>query len=113
MEHLTLSAGNSCALLVYGDRVQYLNPAPGALIFPGDGHTGFEEFASPDDALKRAKELQPTFRDWVIKGYKVWEEGHVYPAGAYVYHNDQMYRKLDDDDQSPPDAVAGGWSEVR
>jgi hypothetical protein len=38
-----------------------------------------------------------------------WKQGDIYDPGAVVGHQGQAYRKLDDGDNSPPDAVPGGW----
>jgi hypothetical protein len=43
----------------------------------------------------------------------VWSADHTYQPGDEVQHNGRLYRKDNDDDQSVPDDVAGGWSEIR
>lgn len=42
-----------------------------------------------------------------------WSADHTYQPGDEVQHNGTLYRKDNDDDQSVPDDVAGGWSEIR
>lgn len=42
-----------------------------------------------------------------------WSADHTYQPGDEVQHNGKLYRKDNDDDQTVPDEVAGGWSEVR
>ena len=41
-----------------------------------------------------------------------WTNSKTYTAGDVVVHQDKLYQKLDDGDNSPPDDVAGGWVEV-
>ena len=41
-----------------------------------------------------------------------WTKSKSYTAGTVVVHQDKLYQKLDDGDDSPPDDVAGGWVEV-
>ena len=41
-----------------------------------------------------------------------WTNSQSYTAGTVVVHQDKLYQKLDDGDNSPPDDVAGGWIEV-
>ena len=41
-----------------------------------------------------------------------WTNSKSYTAGDVVVHQDKLYQKLDDGDNSPPDDVAGGWVEV-
>ena len=38
-----------------------------------------------------------------------WKQGNIYDSGSIVEHRGEAYRKLDDGDNSPPDAVPGGW----
>ena len=38
-----------------------------------------------------------------------WKQGQQYTQGTVVTHNGVTYQKLDDSDQSEPDAVGGGW----
>lgn len=42
----------------------------------------------------------------------IWKPGVTYPPGAVVEHQGTVYIKDNDGDQSPPDAVPGGWSVV-
>jgi hypothetical protein len=37
-----------------------------------------------------------------------WVQG-TYSAGDLVSHNGEVYRKVNDADQSEPDAIPGGW----
>ena len=41
-----------------------------------------------------------------------YESGTTYAPGTVLLHNDKLYRKLDDGDNSSPDDVPGGWSEL-
>ena len=41
-----------------------------------------------------------------------WTNSKSYTAGTVVVHQDKLYQKLDDGDNSPPDSVPGGWVEV-
>ena len=41
-----------------------------------------------------------------------WTNSKTYTAGDVVVHQDKLYQKLDDGDNSPPDDVAGGWVEI-
>ena len=41
-----------------------------------------------------------------------WTKSQSYTAGTVVVHQNKLYQKLDDGDNSPPDDVAGGWVEV-
>ena len=41
-----------------------------------------------------------------------WTNSQTYTAGTVVVHQDKLYQKLDDGDDSPPDDIAGGWVEV-
>jgi hypothetical protein len=41
-----------------------------------------------------------------------WTNSKSYTAGTVVVHQDKLYQKLDDGDNSPPDDIAGGWVEV-
>ena len=41
-----------------------------------------------------------------------WTKSQSYTAGTVVVHQDKLYQKLDDGDDSPPDDIAGGWVEV-
>ena len=41
-----------------------------------------------------------------------WTNSKSYTAGDVVVHQDKLYQKLDDGDNSPPDDIAGGWVEV-
>ena len=41
-----------------------------------------------------------------------WTNSKTYTAGNVVVHQDKLYQKLDDGDNSPPDDVAGGWVEI-
>ena len=41
-----------------------------------------------------------------------WTNSQSYTAGTVVVHQDKLYQKLDDGDDSPPDDIAGGWVEV-
>ena len=41
-----------------------------------------------------------------------WTNSKTYTAGDVVVHQDKLYQKLDDGDNSPPDSVPGGWVEV-
>ena len=41
-----------------------------------------------------------------------WTNSKNYTAGTVVVHQDKLYQKLDDGDNSPPDSVPGGWVEV-
>ena len=41
-----------------------------------------------------------------------WTKSQSYTAGTVVVHQDKLYQKLNDGDNSPPDDVAGGWVEV-
>ena len=41
-----------------------------------------------------------------------WTKSKSYTAGTVVVHQDKLYQKLDDGDNSPPDSVPGGWVEV-
>ena len=41
-----------------------------------------------------------------------WTNSLRYAAGTVVIHQDKVYQKLDDGDNSPPDSVPGGWVEV-
>lgn len=38
-----------------------------------------------------------------------WQPNTTYHPGDVVIHNGVLYTKLDDGDNSAPDAVAGGW----
>jgi len=38
-----------------------------------------------------------------------WTSGKNYLTGSRVIHEGKVYEKLDDDDQSPPDDIGGGW----
>ena len=42
-----------------------------------------------------------------------WTAEVIYEPGEVVLHQGKMYAKLDDGDNTAPDAVAGGWQEVR
>jgi hypothetical protein len=42
---------------------------------------------------------------------EAWAPG-AYSHGDYVLHNGEVYVKVDDDDQSEPDNIAGGWELV-
>lgn len=39
-----------------------------------------------------------------------WQEGVTYYSGQVVVHKGEAYTKLDDNDQSEPDHIAGGWA---
>jgi hypothetical protein len=41
-----------------------------------------------------------------------WINSETYTPGDVVVHQDKLYQKLDDGDDSPPDDIAGGWVEV-
>ena len=41
-----------------------------------------------------------------------WTKSQIYTAGTVVVHQDKVYQKLDDGDNSPPDSVPGGWVEI-
>ena len=41
-----------------------------------------------------------------------WTSGKNYLTGSRVIHEGKVYEKLDDDDQSPPDDIGGGWLEI-
>ena len=41
-----------------------------------------------------------------------WTKSKSYTAGTVVVHQDKLYQKLDDGDDSPPDDIAGGWVEI-
>jgi hypothetical protein len=41
-----------------------------------------------------------------------WEAGVTYDPGTVVIHQGNRYLKLDDGDNSEPDAIAGGWEQV-
>jgi hypothetical protein len=41
-----------------------------------------------------------------------WKQGDSYDPGTVVLHQGKAYTKLDDGDNSPPDAVPGGWQEL-
>jgi len=43
---------------------------------------------------------------------ETYKPGTVYSPGTVLVHNDKFYRKLADGDNSPPDDVPGGWSEL-
>lgn len=38
-----------------------------------------------------------------------WQADHTYAPGDVVLHNGSAYHKLDDGDNTEPDAVGGGW----
>jgi hypothetical protein len=41
---------------------------------------------------------------------ETWNQTNApYQAGVMVLHNGEAYRKLDDDDQTEPDTIGGGW----
>lgn len=42
----------------------------------------------------------------------IWKAGEVYEPGTVVIHQGDRYLKLDDGDNSMPDAVAGGWEQL-
>lgn len=42
----------------------------------------------------------------------VWQEGVVYDPGTVVIHRGSRYLKLNDGDNTMPDAVPGGWEAV-
>ena len=41
-----------------------------------------------------------------------WQPGVDYQPGTVVTYQGNVYQKLDDDDQSPPDDIPGGWKLV-
>jgi hypothetical protein len=41
-----------------------------------------------------------------------WTKSKSYTAGTVVVHQDKLYRKLGDGDDSAPDSVPGGWAEI-
>jgi hypothetical protein len=43
---------------------------------------------------------------------ETWKHGKSYAPGTVVLHEGKVYRKDADGDDSPPDAVPGGWSEL-
>jgi len=44
---------------------------------------------------------------------ETWQPAHVYPPRTLVVHKGQVYRKLDDGDNTEPDNVPGGWELVQ
>jgi len=41
-----------------------------------------------------------------------WQAGVDYDPGTVVIHQGNRYLKLDDGDNSEPDAIAGGWEQI-
>lgn len=41
-----------------------------------------------------------------------WTKAKSYTAGTVVVHQDKLYQKLNDGDDSAPDSAPGGWIEV-
>jgi hypothetical protein len=41
-----------------------------------------------------------------------YDPQQTYAPGEFVLHNDKLYQKLDDGDNSAPDDVPGGWGEI-
>jgi hypothetical protein len=42
-----------------------------------------------------------------------YQPGNRYTEGTIVIHDNKVYKKDADDDNSPPDSVAGGWTEIK
>ena len=49
---------------------------------------------------------------YVLPYIAEWQSGIVYDPGTVVTHRGSRYLKLDDGDNSMPDAVPGGWVAV-
>jgi hypothetical protein len=41
-----------------------------------------------------------------------YQPGNRYTEGTIVIYDGKVYQKDTDDDNSPPDSVAGGWTEI-
>jgi hypothetical protein len=41
-----------------------------------------------------------------------YQPGNRYTEGTIVIHDNKVYKKDADEDNSPPDSVAGGWTEI-
>lgn len=67
MDSFTITPPNTCALVFNGDTVTYVY-APGKEVSPGAGVTGYELFETPDQALARAKEIDPDYNSNIILG---------------------------------------------
>lgn len=48
----------------------------------------------------------------LLKTTPQWDAGTTYQPGDVVQHQGKLYRKVDDGDNSEPDAVPGGWTEA-
>ena len=42
-----------------------------------------------------------------------WNSNTHYDANEVVEHNGKVYQKLDDNDQTEPDSIGGGWVELQ
>lgn len=42
----------------------------------------------------------------------VWKSDTTYNPGTVVIHQGSRYLKLDDNDNSEPDSIAGGWEQI-
>lgn len=43
---------------------------------------------------------------------QTWNDKTIYSPGTVVVHNDKLYQKLYDGDDSAPDSVTSGWKQV-
>jgi hypothetical protein len=68
MEALHISLPNTCALVIKGTNIAYVECTPEQNIFPPDGYTSFEQFVDPGDALARAREIDPEYSANTVLG---------------------------------------------
>ena len=43
---------------------------------------------------------------------QTWNDKTIYSPGTVVVHQDKLYQKLDDGDDTAPDSVPGGWEQI-
>jgi len=44
---------------------------------------------------------------------ETWKQDKTYAPGTVVLHKGEVYQKLDDNDQTEPDSIGGGWVELQ
>jgi hypothetical protein len=69
------------------------------------------------DALNRFTELKTQLDSYEKRKAEFqmlpeWQSDVSYQPGFVVRHNNRKFIKADDNDQSPPDDIAGGWTPI-
>lgn len=90
MTDLHLTPPNTCALILVGSTIYYVETSPETNIGAPEGYTSFEQFLTPDDALVRAKEIDPAYNANAILGPLLLDPENVSPAAVSVNEGDTV-----------------------